>query len=478
MPSPEPVSGGAPATPGAAEHAWAERAAVVGAGAATAGAILLGASPVPGLLLAAGVAGAALLVAARPRVPAEVAGLALVLGASLTAIGSNDSSVRLWQIAFGVLLVGYVVAWFGTAVVGGRRFVRDGADVALIVYLLLSATLWAGLGLAGTGWGEDVRADLSLLPVVALFFPAREVCIRASRGPHLLTAALLTMGLVATGRSAWLLYGVVTGATELYEVVDVRASSGEIQILGALPLALLLGASVRRRGGWLLALSAALLGGLILSKSRGPWAAAVLALAAAMALLPADRRARVAGTTALAVASLVAAAWLVLGPRLALIGAGLVRRLASFSTAATQDVSIINRYAEASATWQSILEGPVLGHGWGAPVIRYDWIAKGTYTWTFVHNGYLWLWHHTGAAGLLLMVGVLVAALVRGVGVARDERERPTHRVMAAAATGSLVAFLILVLPSNPFAVLDQMLVLTLTLALLSGLSHRRTATR
>jgi hypothetical protein len=45
-----------------------------------------------------------------------------------------------------------------------------------------------------------------------------------------------------------------------------------------------------------------------------------------------------------------------------------------------------------------------------------------------------------------------------------------------AAGVGAMVAFLLLAIPSNPFAVLDQVIVVVLTISLLSGLAMRASA--
>ena len=51
-----------------------------------------------------------------------------------------------------------------------------------------------------------------------------------------------------------------------------------------------------------------------------------------------------------------------------------------------------------------------------------------------------------------------------------------TGRALAAAGVGALVAFSILALPSNPFVVLDQVLVVGLVLGLVSGVHERQRA--
>lgn len=440
-------------------------------------ALVLTGSPV--LLILLPLFGATLLLGAAlmPRSEhIEVAGLMAVLLLGLSAVGSSDGGPSVWQMAFGVLLAGYVGAWYVVTLVGGRRFIRAYPDVLFVVFLALGVLVWAPVGVSNVSWNTDLRSDLNILLVLFLYFPAREVVVRYAHGPWLLGGALIGLGVFASLSNMFRLYGAMTGATELYEIVDVRVSSGEIQIIGGLFLALLLGGSTSTKGlrVVLFASLVLLLAGLVLSKSRGPWLTAVLGLGIAIALMPTGQRGRAVRGISVSLFALVTTAWLFLGSRLTLIGVGLVRRLTSISSAASQDISLLNRYAETAGAWEAIVKNPILGYGWGAPVVRYDWILKATHEWSFVHNGYVWMWYHTGLLGLVLFGIVLLSGLRSGYQAARCAHAPTDERTMAAAATGSFLAFLILAFPSNPFAVLDQMLIVILTLAFLSGLAVRQ----
>ena len=423
--------------------------------------------------LAAALAGAVAVLALRLT---PTGGFVVVVVLSLAAQG-NDEGADALEVVFGVSLLAYLAAWYGTTLLGGRRFVRNGADVALGLYLLGGAVVGTGLSVVLGNYSVDLRSDLTCLLALALYFPAREVCVRSPRGVEIVAGLLLLLGVFAAGTNAARLLGALSGATELYEVVDVRVSSGEVPMIAALlcALAWLTTAPSRRGRLALLFVVVATLGGLVLAKSRGPWVTAAVGVVVAFALLVPGARRRLVTSLALGGALAVGAGVLVLGSDLFLIGIGLLRRLASISGAATADISLLNRYVESAAAWAAIKGNPVLGYGWGAPVTRFDLLTLTTTRWSFLHNGYLWVWHKVGLWGLALLVAGYAGVVGQGVQAARRGLDR-TGRALAAAGVGALVAFSILALPSNPFVVSDQVLVVGLVLGLVSGVHERERA--
>lgn len=452
-------------------QSWVALAALLGLGVIVAVAALAPDAALP--LAATFVAAGALIAVVLQTQPTLTSGFAVVILLSLSAQG-NDEGADAFEVAFGIALVAFLATWYGTTVLGGRRFVRNPTDLAIGLYLFCSVTIGVAVGVLFNSLSVDFRSDLTCLLALALFFPAREVCVRSPRGIPLVVGLLLLLGLYAAALNVAQLFGVLSGATKLYEVVDVRVSSGEIQMTASLLLALAGLTTAKQR--WLrlvlLAVVVASIGGLVLAKSRGPWITALVGIVVAGILLSPRSRGRILAYALVGGGLAAGVAVLTLGDELFLIGVGLLRRLTSLSNAATGDISLLNRYAESAATWAEILQNPILGYGWGAPVVRYDMVVRGTHHWGFVHNGYLWLWHKVGLWGLALFVAGLFGAVWQGVRAARS-RLPQGHRALAAGSVGAIVAFAILGLPSNPFAVLDQILVVALVLALVSGISER-----
>ena len=375
-----------------------------------------------------------------------------------------------FEVLFGLSLIGFVGAWYGTSVVGGTRVLRSTTDVATFLFIVVGSLGGLALGLLTSAPISEMRSELTCVLAFALFFPVREVCVRYEQGPRIIAGALIGLGLYASGVNAFRLYGALTGAIELYEVVDIRVATGEIQIIGALivtALWLTSTPSTKARVAFF-AVASFLLAGLVLTKSRGAWLTTAAGLMVCGVLAGGIIRRRLILAMLGGGLATVLAGLLTIGPQLALIGIGVLRRLTSISTAATEDISLLNRYAEAAATWEAILSSPILGSGWGAPVVRYDLIGLHTTYTSFVHNGYLWLWHKVGIWGLLLLCITLAGTLWEGTRATRTTAIHREYRALAAGATGAVVAYIILAVPSNPYVVLDQMLVVSITLGLAS----------
>ena len=402
------------------------------------------------------------------------ASLLSVLTLSVVTIG-GDEGIDVMDVLFGGSLVLYIGLWYGVAFVGGLRTIRTRTDVAALLFLVAGVLAGTVLGILFGSGGVDFRSDLTCMLAFALFFPVREVCVRYDHGPRAIAGAIIGIGLFAALTNAFRLAGVLTGATELYEVVDVRLASGEIQIISGFTLALLWLAIARTRRAMvvLLGIVAILLAGLILTKSRGAWLTAAVGLVVCAIAVPPSVRNRMGAAVLAGTLGAVGAGFAIAGGTLMLIGIGLLRRITSLSTAAVGDISLLNRYAESAAAWDAIVANPILGYGWGAHVVRYDIITHYTYHWGFVHNGYLWMWHKVGIWGLALFLAVLVGTVWQGLQAARMARRPIESRVFGASGAGSIVAFMILALPSNPFAVLDQMLIVAVVLGFTSGIWAR-----
>jgi O-antigen ligase len=272
-----------------------------------------------------------------------------------------------------------------------------------------------------------------------------------------------------------MLRAIAAGAVEWWQVADVRFTSTETAITSGLLLCFSGFAAARRRGSQLALLLGVgiLFGGLILTKSRGFWVAGALGLVVAFAMSDGAARRRLLLGSALGMGVLVSVALLFFSEQVGLLAIGTLNRLATLSDAATGDISLLNRYIETSAAWDMILENPVLGYGWGVQVVRYDIISEATIRWSFLHNGYVALWFKTGLWGLALMMIVWVGAILRSTLVARSQSLTPAQRACAVGFASSLIAFSLSALTSNPFAITDQMLIVTMLMAGAHGLADR-----
>lgn len=454
------------------------------------------------LLVAGAVAAGGLLLAATVYLAAEaepelLAALALALGLGLavvlwrpaplqrlvgvlllqiTQIG-GEAGLSPVEVVAGLALVGYLGAWYVEAVVGGRRVVQTVFDAAAVAWGTVGFAVAVGLGLAFGPDAYDFRADLLATLPFLFYLPVKDVCARDGRAPVAIGLVLCAFGLAATAQNAVLFRSAISGADALYEIADARFNVSEISIMTGMLVALASAAVARRRALALasVAMAGVLLVGLLITKSRGYWVSGAFGIVAMAVVAPGGDRRRIGLVIGAGSVAVVALAFLLFRDQLTLVALGALDRLVSIGSA-TQDISIVNRLAESAAVWDEIRANPILGYGWGNQVTHYSVIGEGTRHWAFFHNGYLALWHKTGLWGLGLMAVVWVGAMARTAWASR-RRALPWRVRAAALGAGATVAAMTPVAASsNPFSVLDQMLIVALVLALAHGTADRARA--
>lgn len=458
-----------------AQRVWAWGAGALGAAAAGSAALVgLVAWSAPALVVwlpfvLVGLAGAVVLARSSEALRLFVV---LALGA---ATFSYEEGLQPLELVYAVLLYGYLAHWYATNLLGGRRMFRRGADVA--------AALWAAGALVGGALlaqlhgpnTYDFRGDLLSASVFLLYFPVKETVVRARWGPEVVVALLVWLGLFSAVRNAILLHEVLTNATVWWRVFDARISAGEVHLIGALLLSVAaLGAVTSRRLRLaLIVVVGVLIGGLVITKSRGAWLAAALGLLVAGAMAPGPIRRRGALYLVTGMAGMAAASTALLGNSFNLVVLGLVKRLSMIGSGTAQDLSFMNRLAETRGVWEQIVLNPVLGYGWGVRFSYFTLLERATRTWSFVHNGWLSMWYRLGLWGLGLFLYLWLSGIRGGWTAARAPGAPPLHRAWGAAAAGTLAAYMLMALPSNPFILMDQMTTVTLVLALAHGLRQR-----
>lgn len=423
--------------------------------------------------LAVGLAGLVAVLILRPSPAVRLSGVLLL---QVFQLRGEAGTTPLEAVA-GLALIAYLVHWYADVWLCQRHTVLSLFDAA--------ALTWGGLGLVGGmvlgqifgANAYDFRADVIATIPFLLYLPVKDLCARHPRGPLLLAAVLVAFGLVASVQNALQFRAVISGATEVWEIADARFAAGETSITVGLLLCFAgsaLSRSLRLRIG-LLALVGVLLGGLILAKSRGFWVASMVGLLTIGAMGDPQARRRLGLSVGLGVLALAAIGLTFFADEMLLLASGAFNRLLSLSSAG-QDISLLNRFAESAGAWERIRVNPILGYGWGVQVTHYSLIAQGTSHWAFLHNGYLALWLKTGLWGLALMAFVWGGAMLRGAWAARSPLLPAADRAVALGAIATLTAFVLTVFTSNPFSIFDQMLIVTLTLALAHGVADRGAA--
>lgn len=392
---------------------------------------------------------------------------------------NQEEGLQLNQVLYGMFVYAALGLWYFRQWASGQRFIRSRVDRLVALLLIGGLTVGTITGLLLGASLISIRGEVIAMTMLGFYFPVKEIARREERGPEILLGLLLFLGLFVAARNLLSFHAIVTGATELWQIAHARPGQGRIfnetqlmvGALGALslmvfsrrfPITLSLGA-----------LFALLFFALILTRSRGYWLAVAFGLLALFVLLDSSTRYRMLLLATAALAGAVAAASVFLGQVADLVFGGTLYRLATLESALLTDVSMVNRIHEARAVLEGIARSPLLGWGLGAESTHYDLTFRATFTYAFIHNGYLALWFKLGIGGLVVTLGAWLGSIASGFRVLRDPAVGNLHRAVALVAVGSLAATLVSAMTSSPFFVRDQMVMLAILLGLAIGLGQR-----
>ena len=257
-----------------------------------------------------------------------LATLALVLGLQAFQPSGKDGT-QPGEIVAAIAFVGYLAVWYASAVSSPRKCVTSGFDAVAVGYGTVGFVVACMLGYGYGADPFDFRADvLAFLPFV-FYLPIKEAVARHQRGAITIAVVLVGFGLLTTVQSFLMLRAIIAGAVEFWEVADVRFASTETAITSGL-LFCFAGFAVAPRF-WqkllLLASVGVLLGGLILTKSRGFWVAGVLGLLVAFILSTSAQRKQLAIGTVLGLGVLLVVTLSLFSDGLLLLAAGTLKRL-------------------------------------------------------------------------------------------------------------------------------------------------------
>ncbi|MEL6772719.1 MAG: O-antigen ligase family protein [Bacteroidota bacterium] len=400
--------------------------------------------------------------------------LLVLLGACALLLESRPG-IQISEAVVGPYLLLYLAHWYARQAILGRALVSSWVDVAMLLFVLGGFVWGIGMGVVHRAEVGDMQGDVLSFLFFGLYFPVRDACASVPRAPWAIGAILLWYASYAVLYNVYWLWYTVTSATALWQIVDVRTNLGELPIMTA---ALILLAMVGLNQSWrrrLLVVLAfgVIFGGLILTKSRGYWVAFFLGALIVGVLLSRRELLRLTTISLLSVAGLTFAMLTVFKTYATLIIAGTFTRFETLQTAATQDISLLNRFVESGAVWERIMVNPIAGSGFGTTYRFFDIIAYFTKDTAFIHNGYLAIWYKLGVLGLLLAVAVWLGTISRGAAAIRRDSLPRTVTALCVGAVASLVAGLLVAITSNPFAEIDTVLTMTLTLALVNGVADR-----
>ena len=392
------------------------------------------------------------------------------------ALFQPDDGLLPTEVVYLLLYLIVLGTWYGSRLISGEPMTRSGTD--RIALFLSVAGVGGGvlLGLVHGAPFSGILGETIGFSTILLFLPVRDLVRTHRYGPQIVGAVLVWFGVWTSVRNMLVAYAAITGATQLWEIADVRAAYGDLPLHIGTVVAF--GTAIALRGRALTLLSVALgtvcLIGVFLAKSRGFWVDLAFALVLLFALSPSKSRTRLVAGGVATVSFLFVPLVAVLGPVATVMLAGALNRFTTIGNSLTADVSLINRFFETEAVWNRIQTNPVVGHGFGTPFSYHSIIAEGIMTESFIHNGFIGVWYKMGLWGLLAVVSLWVASGIGGVWASRyAPRLSRVERGLALSAGVAVLSILPTITTSNPFLLFDTLIVLTITMGLAYGLFQR-----
>ncbi|PSQ88411.1 MAG: hypothetical protein BRD45_06365 [Bacteroidetes bacterium QS_8_64_10] len=396
--------------------------------------------------------------------------LCVVLGGGV-AFFVQSSGVSALEVLYVLYLLGYLVGWFAYhGLISEKRILRTPADKALVLFTAY-ATFTLGFSVL---YGADPASAIRVwLPVTiwGMYFPIKKACrLDGTKAMKALLATFALLAFVVAVRNFHMYYKGLQNAEIMGEIIMGRAKTNERALtLGTLGSLVYLLHARRVVSGILFgAMFAFFVAGVVVTRSRSIWLAALLGMAVVFVLVNRRMKARmllavVGGSIVVLVAGEVA-----LDNFFGLVFDKITSRFLGIGEALTSDLSMINRFYEWQSVWEYIKVNPLLGYGPGVEFEHFNLILNATQVKTQIHNGYLQMWYQYGLVGLGLLLFTFVYNFRQGLRLLRQTATARTTRLVSLFGAASLLA-LALASTTESMRYDDTIVELCFPLALLAG---------
>ncbi|MEX2399802.1 MAG: O-antigen ligase family protein [Rhodothermales bacterium] len=393
----------------------------------------------------------------------------VVLG--FVALVRYEEGFQVEEVLYGLVYLSYLGYWYVSRLFVYRDNIlktkTDWALLLFLVYITLSLVLTplqdGDLTMAASEW-----ISLSML---AFYFPIKEICIRRrDRIPQ--KPILLSLGAIGMFIAVRNVLDYRRGLSEadyLWQIAMGRVVMNEHVLLmaGLVTLVFLVYARRKLSRISLLFLFVVFSTGVVIGQSRAVWISFALGMAVIFVLVERKQRLQVTTIAILGLASILIAGFLFFDNFFTVVLAGLVDRLFSLGDAATQDLSLVNRFVEMGAAWEHIRQNPVVGYGLGVPYSYYSLVYEANRVSTYVHNAYFGVLYRHGLIGFGLIFFFYVGTIWTAFRTSKKASSGSLDMMIATAAVAFLIAEALAANAANPFATADT----TFIIAAISGLA-------
>lgn len=396
--------------------------------------------------------------------------LYIVLASFVTVIGQEEG-LQVSEIFYGIYYLAFLATWFIDRLVVRRiPICHSWGDRALFVFLIL-ITLSLPLTFLFDGSFQGYISNWTALSLLGFYFPVRELCRRDATSTRNILLILAWFGVFVAIRNGIEYRADLGAARYVYQIVRERVilNDGLLMLTSVISFIFLVHVERKLVRLGLLLVFAICFAGLILTLSRGFWAAFVLGIGVAFLFIDWKQRQRMLFAGTFGGLLLLGASMFFFGDLVRLVFSGLLHRFSSLGAGVISDPSIVSRLIESKGALAYVRENPIIGHGMGVPFRYFDVLTRTTVSRVFIHNGYLSLWYRFGIWGVFLILVFWGNAIYSGLQAFRLREASPLQRIAGLSCASVLVANITSALTSNPFVMGDTILIFGMAAAVAVG---------
>ncbi len=400
-----------------------------------------------------------------------------VLIVAFVAIARYEEGFQVEEVLYALAFFGFLGYWFVRKIsTEPRSLLVTREDGFLLLYLVYSTSLLPYSIINGAEIGAMV-GEFYTLSIFLIYFPLRQVFAESSANMRTVLYAVLALAVLIALRNFWLYFVRMQSAEQIWQLATGRIVMNEHVLMPAAVLCVTLYLYHRTKIArfTLFSCLSILVAGIIIGQSRALWLAFGLGLVVVFLASHRGEKAAMIRATIVGMVLLLFGAYIIFGPELfRIVFAGLLDRFYSLETAATDDISLVNRFNEMGAVFAIAVRNPIIGQGLGVPYGYYSMVYEATHVTSFVHNGYLHLLYRHGLIGVVLFGGFYFGVLWRSFKGILNNADSGMRRV---ACISTLAVFIAVALSANsetPFGTADKTLMLAVFGALGVGSSLRR----
>lgn len=391
------------------------------------------------------------------------------------ALTDYEAGIQVLEVIYGMYFISFLVYWFLRRLFIEKKQLISSFEDRTILLLLILVTCYLPISFLFNGYPQGIFSEWIAFTLLAFYFPVKEAIKEHEHGAKIVLLSILVIGLFVGIRNMIFYQGVLSNATQAWQVAKGRVATNDNLLMVTSIYALVLFTYARSLKTQTFFLSTFLLffTGLILTQSRAYWIAFVFGAFVMFLWVGRQQKRRILLITLTGLASVLLIGFIFLQDLFFLIFGGIIDRLLTLQTATTADISLVNRFRETAAAWAQVVKNPILGYGMGVPYVFFDIAHGSTDVDAFIHNGYLSLWYKYGILGLGLMLVFWFGSIRKGYKAFKTASASYEVRITGLIASSTLIAFMLTTITSNPFFLNDTLFIFALLTGMAAG-AHER----